>query len=775
MPPDRTTSQLFSHVAATPGIPLSSHGPQHLPSLERGKACLVCRSRKIKCDALKPTCSSCAKSARAHGEQPIPCNYAEPEKRKKATTTSKVQELQNKLDRMEALLQAGGGPSQAAPTPQAPAISPPELPSFSTSGTLPFSYMNSTTTYALSSSQGFNDWPQTSNVASTSTGLPFDSSELFGGTGNSPSFFGQPFDPSSVLGTTAFDASSVAFVSAEAIFSFDTSMPSTSTEMLPFGWPVDLPSPSLLTRLVDAFFLRSGSMHGHEMVQMVHEARLRSDLKLPPTHVNFPSICLLHSIAATAMKRLPESVLVHDSRSWSSAEEFALFHVDKARGMIDHCFGHQHGRKHLQLVQAAILLCWHSYTTARFSTVWLDVSTAVRIATCLGLQHLRRAVVGEDGKLDSNCRGFKSGSLEPTDDPEELRERALTFYATWIGDRIASASTGWTHALDDADVTTLLPFPSPQEYPVEDLILSPLSHHNPNFLVAHPPHLVGVEQLYLKVFFALGRVTSLKSRAPEPMGRGLPPPSFNGEPPDFRTSSAFKRLDSDLVQLRLSIPREYSLSQLLVDGDTRRPLICSVPHLATILLHEPFASLDPTDSESNDKCQLSARAILDTLYLIAGSSYEIALLSPFLNFVWGVAGRTLVRELAIKQYRNQSVGTLELVQEVTTIINALGRHPSPLGASTSQVLTALLAEPHLALPKLGSPAYVSGHKLPENFTPGSQASSNTPPSTTGTSSSSISAPPVGYEHLFAREGPSELLDELNRFSEISGGIGVQGW
>jgi hypothetical protein len=96
----------------------------------------------------------------------------------------------------------------------------------------------------------------------------------------------------------------------------------------------------------------------------------------------------------------------------------------------------------MQLVQAAILLCWHSYITARFSTVWLDVSTAVRIATCLGLHHVRVARVNEEGKLDDNRRGFKSTSLEPTNDPEELRERALTFYAVWIGDRIASASTG---------------------------------------------------------------------------------------------------------------------------------------------------------------------------------------------------------------------------------------------------------------------------------------------------------------------------------------------
>jgi len=131
-------------------------------------------------------------------------------------------------DRMEALL-------QAAPAP--PPISPPELPSFSTNGALPFSYMHSTSTYALSSSQGFNDWPQASNLASANEGLSFDPTNLFG-TGNSPSFFGQPFDPTAILGSTAFDASFIS--SVEATFSFDTSMPSTSTELLPFGWPGDV-------------------------------------------------------------------------------------------------------------------------------------------------------------------------------------------------------------------------------------------------------------------------------------------------------------------------------------------------------------------------------------------------------------------------------------------------------------------------------------------------------------------------------------------------------
>ena len=78
MPPDRThhpaqeqqqhsTAQRFSEAINT-GMPMSSVGPTHPPSLERGRACLTCRRRRVKCDGARPVCGRCSKSARAHGE-----------------------------------------------------------------------------------------------------------------------------------------------------------------------------------------------------------------------------------------------------------------------------------------------------------------------------------------------------------------------------------------------------------------------------------------------------------------------------------------------------------------------------------------------------------------------------------------------------------------------------------------------------------------------------------------------------------------------------------
>jgi len=45
--PSTLTSNSFLASLAT-GSGLSSHGPAHLPSLQRGAACLTCRQRKIK-------------------------------------------------------------------------------------------------------------------------------------------------------------------------------------------------------------------------------------------------------------------------------------------------------------------------------------------------------------------------------------------------------------------------------------------------------------------------------------------------------------------------------------------------------------------------------------------------------------------------------------------------------------------------------------------------------------------------------------------------------
>lgn len=61
------------------------------------------------------------------------------------------------------------------------------------------------------------------------------------------------------------------------------------------------------------------------------------------------------------------------------------------------------------------------------------------------------------------------------------------------------------------------------------------------------------------------------------------------------------------------------------------------------------------------------------------SSFEIALLSPFLNSVWAVAGRTFVREIAIKTIRGDTEGIDQIRTDVNLIMAAMRAYQSVLG------------------------------------------------------------------------------------------------
>ena len=67
----------------------------HHPSLSRNQACRTCRSRKVRCDAQKPGCGACRKTATVQGRNPdeVVCEYDmdEPVSRKRKSTGSAVQ------------------------------------------------------------------------------------------------------------------------------------------------------------------------------------------------------------------------------------------------------------------------------------------------------------------------------------------------------------------------------------------------------------------------------------------------------------------------------------------------------------------------------------------------------------------------------------------------------------------------------------------------------------------------------------------------------------
>jgi hypothetical protein len=133
------------------------------------------------------------------------------------------------------------------------------------------------------------------------------------------------------------------------------------------------------------------------------------------------------------------------------------------------------GDKLLSVAQAIILLCFYTYSSARFVETWLLVATATRISAPLGLNHL-------EGHVDTIANGMysliddrafirkmtQSGGTGPATE-EEKQEQAHIAWSAFMADRAASACTGWASSLSEDDVSTLLPKPIVEPGPVKHI------------------------------------------------------------------------------------------------------------------------------------------------------------------------------------------------------------------------------------------------------------------------------------------------------------------
>jgi hypothetical protein len=99
------------------------------------------------------------------------------------------------------------------------------------------------------------------------------------------------------------------------------------------GWPRDLPSPTLVTRLVDAYFSKSHAASG-----MINRAKLYANLTLPPSHVNFPETALLHMILATSARMVSRDFFEQEQKYWGKEdpnESIVDYHASRAKVAID--------------------------------------------------------------------------------------------------------------------------------------------------------------------------------------------------------------------------------------------------------------------------------------------------------------------------------------------------------------------------------------------------------------------------------------------------------
>ena len=94
---------------------------------------------------------------------------------------------------------------------------------------------------------------------------------------------------------------------------------------------------------------------------------------------------------------------------------------------------------------------------------------------------------------------------------------------------------------------------------------------------------------------------------------------------------------------------------------------------ATILLHDPHADPSSPFCKSSEKLLFAARQILDLVYILCSTSFDITLLDPVASFAWFLAARVLVRFLKAKIEARKHAEAVGLRNELEVIRLALKR------------------------------------------------------------------------------------------------------
>ncbi|KAF8898638.1 hypothetical protein BD779DRAFT_1607387 [Infundibulicybe gibba] len=437
---------------------------------------------------------------------------------------------------------------------------------------------------------------------------------------------------------------------------------STSSSSVNSSYNLDL-----LRHLVDIFFL----FHPHAH-RLFHSPSFLSSLALPPTHPKFPSTPVLHAIcaigslytAAVTSPPLPNFAEVAPDEIFSQRQRmkehrpdsFAEQQAKYAKETADHL--NSIGEDLFQVLQANIIISWFYWSHSKW--VFLSSAHSIRLSIPLGLNMCP--------PFHSITQPVRPASiLPPARTIIEDETRRNTFWLAYATERQHGCGNGWALSLDDQDVSQLLPVRGDQ---FEDgTLVTPHERqwaHTKNLLLFHPEKQTDSFILYIKGSIMISQVKTfnLRFRAKHHVG-DISVASIYDETPapdsvDPRGTQAFVELDYVVSSFRASFPNH--LRNPIADSrvDNHLYTACLMPHVATIILHDPHANVRQSGCISALKILTAARAVLDLIYNVWSTSFDITLLDSFCSFCWFVAGRVLVRFLqaSIDAHSQDQISTL---------------------------------------------------------------------------------------------------------------------
>ncbi|KAK4054135.1 hypothetical protein OIV83_001160 [Microbotryomycetes sp. JL201] len=609
-------------------------------SIERGKACLPCRTRKLKCDGVRPACSACVKRRRhdtvnvtADDPAGLDCVYEdrEPGEKVRRVSRKQIQTLESRITELEAQL-ANWRPSLAPPpSASASAYPRPAMPPLHhvSAGVSPTAYSS---VASPGSSSVHSSTPSTSLVSEYKS-PPVADFASFGGS------------------------------------------------LLATGYSPDLPPPITVKRIVDLYMLSK-----HPCTSMFDPTALRTRLDNPPTHGDYPHAALLHAMIALVVDLHGEDVLLDHKLPDDMAPGVSLaqWHATRAKTAADN--GALSCDRFFDIVQAVVLLSIYSYRICRFQDIWHLTGIGARVAVALRLNK----VPVYSPTYDWEYCAYTNVPIDVVRLPKSHREvtdRRMAFWWTYVGERFAAANTGWAMMIQDEDVGTLLPSASPARSDDPD-DWRHMHLGSSEFFLSHPPHLVGGLQLFFKAAVLLGRAAMTSRKLPRfNQGRDLPKTAEQA-----RATPAFLALERNIGEyLR-------STAKFLANHSENKytPFIASMPHVARILAHEPLCGSSLSDV-SLVLCTDAARRILSNLGNKNNAGVAAELL-PFLTFCWTIAGRVLIRQVAVYKTKEMDQAANQMKQEVEVLLQRLRYFKNANTENAVAVLSSLMSNFSVLLP-----------------------------------------------------------------------------
>lgn len=674
--------------------------------LKRNQACHQCRRRKLKCDARRP-CSTCVRShkhARDHAqpganlpERPE-CTFDEVATTETPSTPSdspknRFERLETRIKELEALL-----------SQKEQATSPDANPSSS-----------STLSSIQNSPASIQSVPSNSRPGSASTmNFPSDLESLL-----SPSNLdmnAQTVNPYFWNGNSHLIEGASARIDAPLL--------SSGMDVIWSHWPVNLPHPELIRHLVDMFFL----FHPHAS-RLFHRANFIASLSYPPDHPDFPVAPVLHAICAVSAiytaaggPRTNAADFPYEGQFAQPdlPDTFAEQQASHAKETVEKYLNR--GQHLVQCVQTYVLLTWYYWCHSKWVELFTCSGQSLRVAIPLGLNICPpfRSLLGSSPTMSI---------ISPPRTPIEDEIRRNTFWLAYAVDRQHGSGTGWALSLDDDDIAQVFPVTMeqfelgiPVNYNVRQWC------HVREAVLFHPPDITDSFTLYIKSTMLLSFVKNFnhRYRIKSNLGdaRFLPARNFAtqvyGDQPDIRSSPAFLELDQLLMSFRSSFPSNLKDPFRNGQVDTHLYTTFLTAHVSMILLHEPHASLE-RNCTSAAKMLESARAILELIYAMWSTNYDIGLLDYFCSFCWYLAGQCFGRFLRAAQEAAcvQQIDTLRAELDFVRMALSKMAERVPLSYRYQRMLDAV----HLSLADGRPVSTVSDQQLLANV---SQASANHP-------------------------------------------------